>query len=122
MQTSKILGAAFAIAIGGGAVMALSHGLEAAQPSATATCKDVRLSMTDQNKCDTEVKSAATDSARQQVIAQYQSKAAMNTKSTTAPSATPASPTTPGVDETLPSTVPPSPSTVPSPSTPATPD
>jgi hypothetical protein len=121
MQTSKVFGAVFAVALGSGAVLALSHGLEAAQPSATATCKDVRLSMTDQNKCTTEVKSAVTDAARQQVIAQYQSKAAMRNNTTPIPSAMPAPQTTPGVDETLPSTGPQSSSSTPSPHAPATP-
>jgi hypothetical protein len=103
--------------------MAVSHGLEAAQPTAAATCRDVRLSMTDQNKCDTEVKSATNESVRQQVVAQYQSKAALNGKSATTPSATaPAAPTTPGVDTTLPSTVPPSSSATPHPSAPVSPD
>ena len=121
MQTSKVLGAVFAVALGGGAVFALSHGLEAAQTSATTTCRDARLSMIDQNKCNTEVKSAATESARQQVVAQYQSKAALSGKATTSPSATAPAPTTPGVDTTLPSTVPSASSATPSASAPAAP-
>jgi hypothetical protein len=93
-QTPKILGAVFALAVGGGAFWGLTSGLEAAQTSANA-CRDARLSLPDQTRCDTDLKAASSDTAKKQVIAQYQAKADMPARPMTAPSVAPTTDTAP---------------------------
>lgn len=74
MRASKLMGAVFAIGLGGAAVYGISHGLNT-QVEIKEPCKDSRLSMTDQNACRTEAQAAAGKEARNDVYARYEAKA-----------------------------------------------
>jgi hypothetical protein len=74
MRASQLIGAVFAMSLGGVAVYGISHGLNT-QVEIKEPCKDSRLSMTDQNACRIEAKAAAGKEARNDVYARYEAKA-----------------------------------------------
>jgi hypothetical protein len=74
MRASQVIGAVFAIGLGGAAVYGISHGLDT-QVEIKEPCKDSRLSMTDQNACRSEAQAAANKEARNDVYARYEAKA-----------------------------------------------
>jgi hypothetical protein len=71
MRASRIVAATLSVAIVGGLILNLSHGLA----NATAmydVCRNEQLSFTRQSQCIDEMKSASSEVARKDVAARYQ--------------------------------------------------
>ena len=90
MRASKIVAAALAISLVAVTGTAMTNGL-ANPPSKTAFCQNTGLSFPDQQACAEDLKTSATDEARAQVMARYQTKIDGNVvaqQTPTTPSAT----------------------------------
>ncbi|TAK98227.1 MAG: hypothetical protein EPO08_19885 [Rhodospirillaceae bacterium] len=96
MRASNIVAAVLSVAMVGGAILSLTHGLANASASSfESVCRNTQLSFATQTQCSQDIKAASTDTMRKQVAARYQNM--IDTKSTTEQSIPVASPSGPGM-------------------------